>query len=113
MFWPAVWVVGLADFCIVRSAEGAGLTITVSGSAWLPGIGSGVVELTEAVFVIEPVGVPVARTTTWKLAVPPFASGVFWAQVTVPAAKVQPAPAETKLRPAGRGSTAVRSAAAV
>src|SRR5439155_301802 len=91
---------GLSDLVIERSA--AVLTRVVSVAAWSPGVGSVVVEVTEAVFERSAKRDGSTLTTMCRTVVPAGRSPRF--QVTVPATFEPLLSAETKLVPAGTGS---------
>src|SRR5436190_1150164 len=91
---------GLSDFVIERSA--AVLTVVASFAEWSPGVGSVVVEVTEAVFERLAVSFGSTLTIMCRVVVPAGRSPRF--QVTVPAAFEPPPSAETKLVLAGTGS---------
>ena len=97
---PAVTGSGLSDLVIERSA--AVLTTVASVAEWSPGVGSVVVEVTEAVFERSARRLGSTLTTMCRTVVPAGRSPRF--QVTVPATFEPLLSAETKLVPAGTGS---------
>jgi hypothetical protein len=97
---------------IARSADAT--TVVVVLEVLLPGVGSAVVEATDAVLVSEPPWLGAVTTTVITAAVAPAASaGRVQLTDTLPAfVHVQPAPlAELNVTPAGSVSATVRFAA--